>query len=201
MRALFLFIFSFCLFLFGSAQNLFFIYLESNNGTSFYIRTEDKIYSSSASGYLILSRLPDNNHTLFIGFPSLQKKEIKFNVSLRGTDRGFAIKEGNKGLQLLDLQNGSTINPSQEQTNSAISYESRNDPFTVLLAKALDDSSLLLTPVFAKAEEKTQPPILTESKQKIDEQNSKTQGSPETTNTGRDTSTIELTTNSKLKIQ
>jgi hypothetical protein len=135
-----------------SAQKVYFIYLESDNGLPFYVRTTDKVYSSSSSGYLILSNLVDSNYTLFLGFPSAQSKEAKFMVSIKGFDRGFAIKQMESGVQLFDLQTLDLIRPVQDQARANVAYEERSDAFTMLLSKASDDSSILLVPIFAKAE-------------------------------------------------
>jgi hypothetical protein len=135
-----------------SAQKVYFIYLESDNGLPFYVRTTDKVYSSSSSNYLILSNLVDSNYTLFIGFPSAQSKEAKFMVDIKGFDRGFAIKQMESRIQLFDLQALNLIKPVQDQARGNVTYEARSDAFTMLLSKASDDSSILLVPIFAKAE-------------------------------------------------
>lgn len=134
-----------------SAQKVHFVYLESGNAQPFYVRTTDKVYSSSSMGYLVLSNLVDSSYTLFIGFPSLQSKETKFQVPIKGVDRGFLIKNEDESLVLFDLQNQSLIKPVQDRAGSNVSYEARSDAFTLLLSKASGDSSLLMVPIFAKA--------------------------------------------------
>jgi hypothetical protein len=135
-----------------SAQKVYFIYLESDNGLSFYVRTTDRVYSSSSSGYLILPDLVDSSYTLFVGFPSSPSKESKFLINLRGVDRGFSIKQADGGYSLFDLQNLNTIRTVQDQSAGNVSYEARSDAFTTLLSKAAADSSLLMVPIFAKVE-------------------------------------------------
>jgi hypothetical protein len=51
------------------AQKIYFIYLQTETGEPFFIRLNDKLYSSTASGYLILPRLIDSNYTFKLGFP------------------------------------------------------------------------------------------------------------------------------------
>jgi hypothetical protein len=135
-----------------SAQKVYFVYLESDNGLPFYVRTTDKVYSSSSAGYLILPNLADSNYTLFVGFPSTRSKETKFTVAMQGTDHGFSIKQMDGSLNLFDLQNLNSIKPTQDQANSNVIYEARSDAFTRLLSKASDDSSLLSVPIFVKTE-------------------------------------------------
>ncbi len=135
-----------------SAQKVYFIYLESDNGLPFYVRTTDKVYSSSSAGYLILPNLADSSYTLFVGFPSAHSKETKFMVTMQGTDHGFSIKQIDEVLNLFDLQNLNSIKPIQDQANSNVIYEARSDAFTRLLSKASDDSSLLSVPIFVKTD-------------------------------------------------
>ena len=194
---------------FVSAQKSYFIYLESRNAQPFYVRTTDKVYSSSSAGYLVLSNLIDSSYTLFIGFPSLQSKETKFLVPISGADRGFAISNEDGGLVLSDLQNLSLIKPVQDLAGKNVSYEARSDAFTLLLSKASGDSSLLMVPIFAKAEltrveEKKQAldhietikPKTEEAKQKETDEKLK---SEETKNTTSDISLLPDTAG-KLKV-
>lgn len=152
MKKLLLLFFSFCLYASVSAQKVYFMYLETGNNTPFYVRMGDKVYSSSEPGYLLLPNLVDSSYTFFIGLPSVQQKEAKFEVTIKGADRGFAIKNLENGLNLFDLQNAILIKPLQDPARNNVTYEPRSDAFTALLSKASGDSSLLLAPVFAKAE-------------------------------------------------
>ena len=149
MKKLLYFICFSCLFLIASAQKLFFIYLESENSTPFYIRVGDKVYSSSAAGYLLLPNLEEQNYTFFLGFPSSGSKELKFNLNIDNRDYGFLIKNSRGDVALQDLQNQRTIKAVEDRAGN-ITYERRSDSFTALLARASGDSSLLYVPVYAK---------------------------------------------------
>lgn len=52
----------------ASAQKVYFIYLQSDNNSAFYVKMGDKIYSSTVSGYIILSNLVDSTYIVSIGF-------------------------------------------------------------------------------------------------------------------------------------
>ncbi|MGZ5287592.1 MAG: hypothetical protein ACXWB9_10425, partial [Flavisolibacter sp.] len=91
-----------CTCLSASAQRVFFIYLQSDNGSTFYVKMGEKIMSSSGSGYMVLSGLADSTHHLAIGFPSTGT-EVKFRVPLNGKDRGLLIKNFDFGWGLYDL--------------------------------------------------------------------------------------------------
>jgi len=145
----------------ASAQKVYFIYLQSDNNSPFYVKMSDKIYSSAASGYLILSNLVDSTYNFSIGFPSAQS-ESRFVVTLGAKDRGFLIKNFESGLGLYDLQNLSIIKEQKDQSANNISYIKRDDGFSSLLSKAAKDTSLLYAVVRVK--EKENPAVKESSK-------------------------------------
>lgn len=155
----------------ASAQKVYFIYLQSDKSEPFYLKMGDKIYSSSASGYLILSNLVDSSYIFSIGFPS-SKSESKFMVPLDAKDKGFLIKSFNSGLELFDLQRLNIIGELKDDSPKNISYTRRNDDFSSLLSKAAKDTSLLYAVVRVKEEnvalQKEQPKMV-EVIQKIEE--------------------------------
>lgn len=126
----------------ASAQKVYFIYLQSDNGSPFYIKMNDKIYSAATSGYLILSNLVDSTYNFSIGFPSSQS-ESRFIIALGGKDRGFLIKNFDSGLGLFDLQNLTITHALKDESAKNISYIRRNDDFSSLLSKAAKDTTLL----------------------------------------------------------
>lgn len=155
----------------ASAQKVHFIYLQSENSSPFYVKMNDKIYSSATSGYLILSNLLDSTYTISIGFPSSQS-ESKFSVPVNGKDRGFLIKNFDSGSGLFDLQSFSIINAQKEETDKTISYQRRNDDFSSLLSKAAKDTSLLYAVVRIKQEDvamQNEPLKTEEQKQKTEQ--------------------------------
>jgi hypothetical protein len=149
MKNLFLFLAFIVCTVCAAAQKVYFVYLQSDNNGPFYIKMGDKIYSSSASGYLILSNLVDSSYNFSVGFPSSQT-ESKFTVRLDAKDRGFLIKNFDSGLGLFDLQNLNIIKEQKDDSPKNISYTRRNDDFSSLLAKAAKDTSLLYAVVRVK---------------------------------------------------
>jgi hypothetical protein len=155
----------------ASAQKVFFIYLQSDNYSPFYIKMNDKIYSSTTSGYLILSSLVDSTYSFAIGFPSSQP-ESRFKVSLNGKDKGFLIKNFDTGLGLFDLQNLSITKEIKDNSPTNISYIRRNDEFSSMLSKAANDTSLLYAVVYTSQPDVTvqQPQTpAPEEKKKVEE--------------------------------
>jgi hypothetical protein len=126
----------------ASAQKTYFIYLQSENNSTFYVKMDDKIYSSATSGYLILSNLIDSTYNFSIGFP-ISQSESRFVVTMNARDRGFLIKKFESGPGLFDLQNLSIINPQKDESKKGLSYQKREDAFSYLLSKAANDTSLL----------------------------------------------------------
>jgi hypothetical protein len=113
----------------------------------------EKVYSSTASGYVILPKLKDSTYSLYLGQPGSQVKELRFTVSINNADHGFLLKNFQNEWGLFDLQSMAVINPTP--STSGVMYDSnsvKSDRFTRLLAKAVNDSTLLMEPVMAKAE-------------------------------------------------
>lgn len=136
----------------ASAQKVYFIYLQSDNNSPFYVKMSDKVYSSTTSGYLILSNLVDSAYNFSIGFPSSQS-ESRFTVVLGAKDHGFLIKNFESGLGLFDLQSLTITNAQKEESAKNISYIRRNDDFSSLLSKAAGDTTLLYAVVRVKEDD------------------------------------------------
>ena len=140
-----------CLALCASSQKVYFIYFQTDNGASFYVKNADRIHSSSAPGYLTLSNFIDSTYQFAIGL-SASGREYRFVVPLEKRDRGFLIKSFDFGLGLFDLQTLKVIKPLVDESKKNVSYERRNDGFTNLLAKASGDTSLLYVQVAFREE-------------------------------------------------
>ena len=126
------------------SQRIYFIYLQTESQQPFFVKMDEKLYSSTASGYLILSKLRDSVYNFTVGFPGNHLGEQKFNCLINHKDHGYLIKNyGEKGWGLLDLQT-SVVQMSLNADNKKGTAAS-NAPvnaFTELLAKAADDSTL-----------------------------------------------------------
>lgn len=145
------------LFLFSAvkAQKVYFIYLQSESNAPFFIKMAGQVYSSSASGYLILSNLKDSTYKISLGFPSSKEEELRFALNVSHTDKGYLLKKFEAGYALFDLQDLTIIKPVQEVSNGTSQKTiKREDAFTKLLAQAADDESLLTEVVY---EEKKEP--------------------------------------------
>ena len=132
---------------FAQAQKSYFIYLQSESGSPFYARLADKIYSSSAYGYLIIPQLKDSTYVFSVGAPKGQGTEAKFSIALNGEDRGYLLKGGEEGPSLFDMKSLALLKPVVAGGKSSTASVQRTDSFTRLLSQAADDPELLTTSV------------------------------------------------------
>lgn len=148
------------------SQQGYFVYLQTDNHQPFYVRLNEKVYSSTASGYLIIPRLPDTALQLIAGFPANAFPEQYFNIDIRHKDAGYLLRNFNdKGWGLFNLQSLAVTmnsNASVEKKSPEISVTKKTDAFSTLLAHAVNDTSILyvtrlvqpapVKPVVVKAE-------------------------------------------------
>jgi len=122
-----IFIFSF-LSNFVFAQEKHFVFIQADNKQPFYVSVEGKLYSSTATGYLIIPKLADGSYNLTIGFAQNAFPEQTFTTVVENKDLGFELKNfGDKGWGLFNLQ---SLNISMATTAS-----------TDVVAKALSEIS------------------------------------------------------------
>ena len=87
------------------AQQHHFFYIQSDKEQPFYVKLGDKTYSSTAAGFLILSKLKDTAIDIVVGFPKDVYPEYRFLVTGTDKDRGVALKDfKDKGWGLFDFQ-------------------------------------------------------------------------------------------------
>ena len=122
-----------------------YLFIEAEGQQPFYIKRGSETYSSTASGFLILSKLTVKELDFIIGFPNKLYPEISFKVNRLDHDRGFLLKQNqDKGWILLDRAGagiiaGGAVTP---QVLSAVAGNS-SAGFADLLADATGDKSLL----------------------------------------------------------
>jgi uncharacterized protein DUF4476 len=140
-----------------SAQKIYFVYLQTENNDPFFVRMDDKLYSSSPSGYLILPRLKDSTYHFRLGFPG-KDIDLDFSTTVNRKDHGYLVKNfGEKGWGLFDLQSLSVqMSTSKMKGTAEVNKDgdTQVDAFTELLSKAADDPSLKQNVVLVREEEK-----------------------------------------------
>lgn len=130
----------------ASAQRTYFLYFQTDNQQPFFLKMGEKLYSSTASGYLILPKLKDTTHFFSIGFPGREAQE-NFYYTMNHKDHGFLLKHfPEKGWGLFDLQTLGVQMASRMGSapgESVIRTEKKEpNEFTDLLVKASNDTTL-----------------------------------------------------------
>lgn len=131
----------------GWCQAYHFMYLQTDFKQPFYVRLNDKIYSSSENGHLILGKLEHDTTIQFaVGFPKNKFEEQQFKVKIKD-DLGFLLKNfGEEGWGLFNLQTLELIKngnlPSNKKTVQAGGVK-KTDAFSTLLATAVNDTAIL----------------------------------------------------------
>ncbi len=155
-------------------QKLFFIYLQSEPEQAFFVKMNEKVHSSTASGYLILSRLRDSSYTFNVGFPENKWPEQKFVVDVKAKDHGYLLKNfAEKGWGLFDMQTMAIQMSLPANNGTLIKTEPKEvSPFTEILSKAANDPSLKERPVLVKTDVKSgaiQPVVINEEEKPVTE--------------------------------
>lgn len=152
MKKVLLLLLLFCIAVAGYSQKVYFIYLQSESGTPFFVKMAGKIYSSTASGYVILPKLVDSTYMLTIGLPG-NTKEATFSIAINNNDKGLLVQNADNSLKLYDWQTATIYQPVADNTAPATTAANLNaDSFTKLLSAAADDASLLTAPIAVKQE-------------------------------------------------
>ncbi|MBP6686891.1 MAG: hypothetical protein KA160_03450 [Lacibacter sp.] len=140
-----------------------FIYLQTDNQQPFYIKYNNRIISSSTSGYLILPKLKDGLIDFSVGFPKSDQQEQQFQYTVDKADKGFLLKNfSDKGWGLYDLQTSSIVYAAvktvQITPGSGNTVAPANDPFSNMLSKVTQDSTVKTVTVV-----KEEKPVVTDS--------------------------------------
>lgn len=127
------------------AQQNHFIYIQADGKQPFYVKLDKKIYSSSASGYLILSKLKAGGYDLMIGFPQNEWPEQSIQCKVDDNDQGYLLKNfGDKGWGFFDLQ---SLNILMATNTKAIKKpdtlaEVKTDAFSNMLSEVVNDPTI-----------------------------------------------------------
>jgi len=125
------------------AQQTHYIYIQTNDKQPFYVKLNQKVYSSSASGYLILSKLVDSTYNLSIGFPKNEWAQQSFTCVVDKNDVGYLLKDfGDKGWGLFNLQTLDVTMAGNAVTNKNIVKEERTDSFSNMLSAVVKDPAI-----------------------------------------------------------
>lgn len=128
---------------FVSAQLNHFIYLQTEGRQPFYAKLDQKVLSSSVSGYLIIPKLTDGTYNVTIGFPKNENGEQVFVCRVGNKDAGYLIKNfGEKGWGLFNLQTLDVIMAGNGSKEKEIANTAKKDEFADMLSDVVNDPSI-----------------------------------------------------------
>lgn len=129
-----------------SAQDRYFLAIQTEDRQPFYVRVANKTWSSTSAGHLVVPSLGDSTYQLSVGFPQNRFPEQNYLVTFNRKDLGFTLKQGgDQGWALVSWDNGEKIQPGAPQPADKIWYGERkkDNAFANLMAAVVNDSAVL----------------------------------------------------------
>jgi hypothetical protein len=113
----------------ASAQQTHFLFVQSESRQPFNITLNKKVYSSTASGYLIIPKLAEGQHNFTVGFGGNSIPDQPFSCVIEKKDVGFNLKNfGEKGWGLFNLQTFAITMSGDAATNSTVARTTEKPP-------------------------------------------------------------------------
>lgn len=121
-----------------------YLFIEAEGQQPFYLKKAGQTFSSTGSGFMILSKLTTSDIDLIIGFPNKIYPEVAFKITGLQADRGFYLKQlEGKGWVLVDRETTAVMLGAKVDAQQAQAIASSTGSFAELLADATGDKSLL----------------------------------------------------------
>ena len=140
------------------AQQNHFVYIQTENKQPFYVRMGDKVLSSSTSGYMVIPKLRDGDHDLFIGFPKNEWPQQRISIRVKNNDAGYVLKNFDaKGWGLFNLQTMEIIMPANGQVKEATVRPVQSDGFADVLADVVNNPAIKEKPPVKNAANTSEP--------------------------------------------
>ncbi len=125
------------------AQLNHFIYVQADNKQPFYVRQDKNVYSSTATGYLVLAKLKTGSYELVFGFPKNEWPEQNIHCVVEEKDLGYLLKNfGDKGWGLFNLQSLNVLMANENGKNNEVAKEIRTDAFSNMLSTVVNDPTI-----------------------------------------------------------
>ena len=132
------------------AQKRYFVYLQAEDKQPFYVMINQKNYSSSINGHLVIPKLKNGKYFFVAGFPKDKYPEQKFTCVVDNKDQGFVLKQfGNTGWGLFNLVTFKSV------MANAADWEKEKSIYDTV--KIDDDMALVPTKVNNISENKIKP--------------------------------------------
>jgi hypothetical protein len=125
-----------------SAQTAHFLYIQSDNSQAFYVRLNNKVFSSSDVGFLIIPKLQSGKLSLIIGFPKNKWNAMNYDVNVESKDLSFQLKKVDSSNWELydDLTKQMLVKNKTDQQQDVM--EINNDEFSNVLAEVSDNPKI-----------------------------------------------------------
>ncbi|HTB53528.1 MAG TPA: DUF4476 domain-containing protein [Ferruginibacter sp.] len=124
------------------AQQNHYIYIQTESNQPFYVKLNNQVYSSTGSGYVILSKLHEGSYIIKIGFIKSGGGEQNFVCTIDKNDIGYLLKNfQDKGWGLFNLQTmGITMASSRDTV--LVAPKPKTDAFSTMLSTAVNDPTI-----------------------------------------------------------
>lgn len=134
-----------------SAQQDYFFAIEADKAQPFSVRIQDKNFSSSADGYLLIGKLKDTVYELKVNFPKNSFPEQTFKVAVNRKDKGFQLKKtGDQTWSLYNWQTMELIAAQSAEESAAVVKTETPKPtkpavngFANMMAAVVNDNDVL----------------------------------------------------------
>ncbi len=146
----------------ASAQEKHFVFIQSDNKQPFNVSLNGKLYSSTASGYVIIPKLTGGEYIATIGFAANTYPEQLFKYVIEKKDLGFNLKNfGEKGWGLFNLQTFAVtmagnvnvtdvakvdVEKPKEEYKPEISFDRKKEPPVTKLETKPEDKPIVNDP-------------------------------------------------------
>ena len=126
------------------AQQNHFVYLQTDNKQSFYVKINDKLFSSSSSGYAVIPKLQTGSYSFTIGFPKNEWPQQTVTIKIDNNDLGFILKIfGDKGWGLFNILTLNVTMASSAIANTLTPVaQNKTDGFSNVLADVVNTPAL-----------------------------------------------------------
>ena len=121
------------------AQQKHFIYIQSADKQPFAVVINNKVYSASDYGYVIVPKLTDGNYDLTISFPLNKFPDQHFKCVIDKKDEGYSLQNANNAWALQNLQTQTTLASNAPAANNTAAT---NNAFGDMLSQVVQDSGL-----------------------------------------------------------
>ena len=125
------------------AQEVHFVFIQTQNKQPFYVRYEKEILSSTEIGYVVIPKVATDSIEITIGFPKKYGSGIKYKLEVKGKDRGFVIKQLDSALwALYEMEHMIMVMPVEVPIKNQTIIQPSSDPFTMLLAQVMNTPAI-----------------------------------------------------------